>query len=72
METEGRFNRALREAKVHGTSIQIFNIIYNHAWTSFFWFHDVEATYSDYLKLKDYTKRTSDRTYNRAADQYPH
>ena len=54
METEGRFNRALREAKVHGTSI--FNIIYNHAWTSFFWFHDVEATYSDYLKLKDYTK----------------
>lgn len=56
METEGRFNRALREAKVHGTSIQIFNIIYNHAWTSFFWFHDVEATYSDYLKLKDYTK----------------
>ena len=47
METEGRFNRALREAKVHGTSIQIFNIIYNHAWTSFFWFHDVEATYSD-------------------------
>ena len=56
METEGRFNRALREAKNHGTSIQTFNIIYNHAWTSFFWFHDVEATYSDYLKLKDYTK----------------
>ncbi len=54
METEGRFNRALREAWVHGTSIQTFNIIYNHAWTSFFWFHDVEATYSDYLKLKKY------------------
>ena len=26
-ETEGRFNRALREAKVHGSSIQTFNII---------------------------------------------
>lgn len=36
VETEGRFGRALREAKVHGTPIQTFNIIYNHAWTSFF------------------------------------
>ena len=54
-ETEGRFNRALREAKVHGSSIQTFNIIYCHAWTSFFWFYDVESTYDDYLKLKEYT-----------------
>lgn len=53
-ETEGRFRRALREAKVHGSSIQTFNIIYNHAWTSFFWFHDIDATYSDYLELKEY------------------
>ena len=56
IETEGRFNRALREANAHGTPVQTFNIIYNHAWTSFFWFNDMEATYSDYLKLKDYTK----------------
>ena len=56
-ETEGRFNRALREAKVHGSPIQTFNIIYNHAWTSFFWFNDIEATYHDYLKLKDYTSK---------------
>lgn len=56
IETEGRFDRALREANAHGTPIQTFNIIYNHAWTSFFWFNDTEATYSDYLKLKDYTK----------------
>ena len=54
VETEGRFGRALREAKVHGTPIQTFNIIYNHAWTSFFWFNDINATYEDYLKLKDY------------------
>ena len=56
-ETEGRFNRALREAKVHGSSIQTFNIIYCHAWTSFFWFYDVESTYDDYLKLKEYTDK---------------
>ena len=53
-ETEGRFERALREAQIHGTSIQTFNILYNHAWTSFFWFNDIDATYEDYLKLKEY------------------
>ena len=54
METEGRFNRAQREAEAHGSSVQRFNIIYHHAWTSFFWFHDVNAMYADYLKLKEY------------------
>lgn len=54
IETEGRFYRALREAKVHGSSIQQFNITYNHAWTSFFWFHDIKAMYADYQKLKEY------------------
>ena len=55
VKTEGLFNRAINEAKEHGTSIQVFNIIYNHAWTSFFWFCDVEAVYEDYIKLKEYT-----------------
>lgn len=55
VKTEGLFNRAINEAKEHGTSIQVFNIIYNHAWTSFFWFCDVEAVYDDYLKLKEFT-----------------
>lgn len=54
METEGRFNRAQREAEAHGSSVQWFNITYHHAWTSFFWFHDVNAMYADYLKLKEY------------------
>lgn len=54
METEGRFNRAQREAEAHGSSVQRFNITYHHAWTSFFWFHDVNAMYADYLKLKEY------------------
>lgn len=53
METEGRFNRAQREAEAHGSPVQRFNITYNHAWTSFFWFHDVDAMYADYLKLKE-------------------
>lgn len=56
METEGRFNRAQREAEAHGSPVQRFNITYNHAWTSFFWFHDVNAMYADYLKLKEFTK----------------
>lgn len=38
METEGRFNRAQREAEAHGSLVQRFNITYNHAWTSFFGF----------------------------------
>lgn len=54
IETEGRFNRAQREAEAHGSSVQRFNITYHHAWTSFFWFHDVDAMYADYLKLKEY------------------
>ncbi|MBP5366972.1 MAG: hypothetical protein J6Z01_00835 [Bacteroidales bacterium] len=55
-ETEGRFARALRECEQHGTIQQKFNIIYDHAWTSYFWFEDIDAMYSDYLKLKDFIK----------------
>jgi hypothetical protein len=53
-ETEGRFNRALRECEHHGSSQQQFNITYDHAWTSFFWFEDLNATYNDFLKLKEF------------------
>lgn len=53
-ETEGRFNRALRECEHHGTTQQQFNIIYDHAWTSFFWFEDINAMYKDFLKLKKF------------------
>lgn len=56
METEGRFNHAQREAEAHGSPVQRFNITYNHAWTSFFWFHDVDAMYADYLKLKEFAE----------------
>ena len=56
-ETEGRFQRAMREASTHGSDIQRFNIVYYHALTSFFWFYDVNTTCRDYLTLKEYTIR---------------
>ena len=51
-EVEGRFRRALNECEQHGTIQQKFNIIYNHAWTCYFWFNNADETYQDYLKLK--------------------
>ncbi len=53
-ETEGRFSRALRECALHGSRQQQFNIIYDHAWTCFFWFDDKDFMYSDYIKLKEF------------------
>ena len=53
MEIEGRFKRAIRECEQHGTIQQKFNIIYDYAWTNFFWFEDIEATYKLYLTLKN-------------------
>lgn len=53
-EVEGRFRRAISECDKHGTHQQEFNIIYNHAWTCYFWFDDVETTYQDYLRLKPF------------------
>lgn len=54
IETEGRFNRALRECGYHGSTQQQFNVIYDHAWTSFFWFEDIDAMHKDFLKLKEF------------------
>jgi len=53
-ETEGRFSRALRECEQHGSRQQQFNIIYDHAWTCFFWFDDKDSMYSDYIRLKEF------------------
>ena len=54
IETEGRFSRVLRECEYHGSTQQKFNIIYDHAWTSFFWFEDIDAVHKDLLKLKGF------------------
>lgn len=56
--TEGRFRRAMDECMRHGTEQQLFVLIYEHGWTSFFWFEDVDACYRDYLSLKEYVERS--------------
>ena len=52
-DIEGRFQRAIRECKIHGSQQQMFNIVYDYAWTSFFWFEDIKATYNHYNTLKN-------------------
>lgn len=53
-EIEGRFIRAMRECEKHGSKQQLFNIIYDHAWTSCFWFEDLEMMAADFSKLKEF------------------
>lgn len=53
-EIEGRFARAMRECEHHGSPQQMFLLIYDHAWTSFFWYEDVDSTYADFQKMKSY------------------
>lgn len=53
-EVEGRFKRAISECKVHGSKQQMYNIVYEHAWTSFFWYEDIAAVLSDYNTLKSF------------------
>ena len=58
VETEGRFNRALRECERYGSSQQKFNIVYDHARTSLFWFEDIDTMYNDFLKLKEFVNES--------------
>lgn len=58
VETEGRFNRALRECERYGTPQQKFNIVYEHARTSLFWFEDIDTMYNDFLKLKEFVNES--------------
>ncbi len=53
-EIEGRFRVAFDACKLHGSKQQEFNLIYTHAWTSYFWFEDAEVTYRDFLALKPF------------------
>ena len=32
----------------------MYNIVYEHAWTSFFWYEDIEAVRCDYNTLKSF------------------
>lgn len=53
-EIEGRFRVAFDACELHGSKQQKFNLIYTHAWTSYFWFEDAETTYKDFLALKPF------------------
>lgn len=48
IETEGRFDRAIRLAKNHGTQFQELRAIYEKAWTLFWWFDDFDAMLAIY------------------------
>lgn len=48
----GRFELALRESEKHGMSQQIYKIIYQQAWTAFYWFRNPDETYKHYCELK--------------------
>lgn len=48
-----RFALALEQAKLHGTKQQVFNVIYQKAWTAFYWYEDADAMFARYLELKE-------------------
>lgn len=56
-EVEGRFYRAMNECERHGSPQQMFLLKYDHAWTCFFWYRDIEATYKDFQELKKYVEK---------------
>ena len=49
---KGRFNQALTEAKKLGSPQQEFNILYQMAWTEFYWFENPDQMISHYADLK--------------------
>lgn len=48
----GRFERALRESEKHGMRQQIYEILYQQAWTAFYWFRNPDETFRLYCELK--------------------
>ncbi|MGR6429645.1 hypothetical protein ACU5AY_01870 [Rhizobium sp. PAMB 3174] len=51
-ETDGRFQRATNYAKKYGTSYQVLRAVYEHAWTAFWWFDDVNAMLERYEEIE--------------------
>ena len=52
-EVLGLFQRALDACEKYGTVQKRFNILYDRAWTSVFWYGDFEQAFDDYLIVKD-------------------
>ena len=51
-ETDGRFERAKKLARKHGTRRQQFVATYEHAWTDFWWFDDIDRANAAYDELE--------------------
>lgn len=51
-EVYGRFAVALNAARKYGLPQQVYECIYQKAWTDFYWYDNVEATYENYCELK--------------------
>jgi tetratricopeptide (TPR) repeat protein len=51
-ETEGRFKRAIDHAKKYGASYQHLRAVYEHAWTAFWWFDDIETMQDKYEQVE--------------------
>ena len=61
-DVENAFGRVIRESRSVGSSQQQYNLLYELAWTRYHWFHDVDATYTLYLELKQKQQETSNVT----------
>ncbi|MEF3696520.1 hypothetical protein [Desulfolutivibrio sp.] len=53
MDVDGRFERALRIAREHGSKRDIFRVLYNKAWTAYWWFDDFNELDHLYTELAD-------------------
>lgn len=51
-ETEGRFLRAIDFAKKYGANYQELRAVYEHAWTRFWWFDDVQGMQDLYEQVE--------------------
>ncbi|TXR50450.1 hypothetical protein [Phyllobacterium endophyticum] len=51
-ETEGRFQRATDVARKYGANYQLLRAVYEHAWTRFWWFDDVDGMQEMYEKVE--------------------
>lgn len=52
-EVYGRFSVALDAAKKYGLPQQVFECIYQKAWTDFYWYENADSTYELYCELKN-------------------
>lgn len=48
VETDGRFQRAIRLAKADGTFRQVLETRYEHIWTAYWWFDDITFLLENY------------------------